>query len=48
MRLVGGVRAFVRGVLGDLKTDGSAQTLPLIGPVRMAFKEWAANTVKLK
>jgi integrase len=41
-------RAFVRGVLGDLKTDGSAQTLPLIGPVRMAFDIWATKTAKRK
>jgi len=37
-------RAFVRGVLGDLKTHGSAQTLPLICPVRLLFGEWAATT----
>jgi hypothetical protein len=41
-------RAFVRGVLGDLKTDGSAQTLPLIGPVRLLFDEWSAKTAKRK
>jgi len=41
-------RAFVKGVLGDLKTDGSAQTLPLIGPVRLLFEEWAAKTAKRK
>jgi integrase len=39
-------RGVVRGVVGDLKTEGSAQTLPLIGPVRALFEEWESKTAK--
>jgi integrase len=33
-------RSIVRGVEGELKTAGSARSLPLIAPVRMALAAW--------
>jgi integrase len=41
-------RGVVRGVVGDLKTEGSVASLPLIEPVLSIFKLWASKSAPRK